>query len=76
MGGAHRAYRSGELAEYLDLARQRTAAGEPRYASMHLDLSDERRWFEEVKAYLTRWVAAHRDGAPDTWTPDIGRTER
>jgi hypothetical protein len=43
---------------------------------MHLDLSDERRWFEEVKAYLTRWVAAHRDGAPDTWTPDIGRTER
>lgn len=65
---------SGEIAEYMALARKRTAAGEPKfdakYSSMNLVTDDgQRQWFADVQLYLRRWVEAHKDGAEDTWTP-------
>lgn len=60
---------TGEIAEYMELAKMRTAMGEPKYASIRLDLSTERRWYAEVQEYLRRWVAEHKDGRSDTWTP-------
>ncbi|MCE5336803.1 MAG: hypothetical protein LLG06_19675 [Desulfobacteraceae bacterium] len=62
---------SGEIHEYMALADSRTAAGEPKYASMKLCTNSERRWFADVQEYLRRWVNEHRDGKVDTWTPNI-----
>ena len=62
---------SGEIHEYMKLAEQRTAAGEPRYASMALNISTQQRWFEGVKTYMIRWCARHKNGANDTWTPNM-----
>lgn len=66
---------SGEIKEYMALAKARTTAGEPKYASMKIATDDEGRWFADVQEYLCRWVAEHRDGKSDTWTPCI-RTAR
>ena len=60
---------TGEIHEYMNLARERTEAGEPKFASMKLNLSSRRRWFEEVCEYLRRWVEEHKDMKEDTWTP-------
>ena len=62
---------TGELDEYMSLAKQRTAAGEPKYASMKLSTTTAQRWFFDVQEYLLRWVAQHKDGETDTWTPEI-----
>jgi hypothetical protein len=60
---------TGEIREYMALAKTRTAMGEPKYASMQLTTSTEERWYADVQEYLRRWVAEHRDGREDTWTP-------
>lgn len=60
---------SGEIKEYMALAKSRTSAGEPKYASMKICCTDEERWFADVQEYLRRWVAEHKDGKKDTWTP-------
>lgn len=52
---------SGELDEYL---------ARPKYAFCGLDTSNVRRWHLGVVKYLRAWVAAHRGGGPDTWTPE------
>lgn len=62
---------SGEIHEYIELARKRTAGGEPKYASMKLSTSGQESWWNDVCEYLERWVAAHKDGAEDTWTPRL-----
>ena len=66
---------SGEIHEYMALADARTAAGEPKYASMNVFSDDRRQWFANVQEYLRRWVAEHHDGREDTWTPG-GRAAR
>jgi hypothetical protein len=61
---------TGEIREYMALAKTRIAMGEPQYASMQLTTSTEHRWYADVQEYLRRWVAEHRDGREDTWTPN------
>jgi hypothetical protein len=60
---------TGEIREYMALAKMRIAMGEPQYASMQLTTSTEHRWYADVQEYLRRWVAEHRDGREDIWTP-------
>jgi hypothetical protein len=60
---------SGEIHEYMALAKKRTEAGEPKYASMNVYSDDRRQWYADVQEYLRRWVETHRDGREDTWTP-------
>jgi hypothetical protein len=66
---------TGEIEEYMELAKFRTAMGEPKYASMKVCIDDEERWFYDVKEYLRRWVKEHRNGGPDTWTPDLEKAK-
>ena len=61
---------TGEIREYIALAKMRTAMGEPKYASMQLTTNTEELWYADVREYLRRWVAEHRDGRDDTWTPN------
>jgi hypothetical protein len=67
---------TGEIDEYMELAKARAEkgegkyAGEKKYASMHLSTANQREWFDAMTAYLRKWVEEHRDGRPDTWTPD------
>lgn len=61
---------TGEIDEYMDLARTRTTAGEPKYASMNTYSNERRQWYANVQEYLRRWVAEHKDGRSDTWTPE------
>lgn len=63
---------SGELPEYMALAEQRAAAGEPKYASMKVTTSDAARWYADVQRYMVEWVKAHPYGTEDTWTPAMG----
>lgn len=60
---------TGEIEEYMNLAKARTAMGEPKYASMNVSSDDQERWYWDVKEYLRRWVETHKDMRPDTWTP-------
>jgi hypothetical protein len=62
---------TGEIREYMKLAKARTAAGEPKYASMKLTTSSEARWYADVQVYLEKWVEAHKDGRSDEWTPTM-----
>lgn len=62
---------TGEINEYWELSKARTAAGEPKYASMKLHHDSQHQWYAEIQEYLRRWVDAHRDGATDTWTPTL-----
>lgn len=41
-----------------------------KYSGMDLDTSSEERWHADMCAYIRRWVEEHKDGRPDTWTPN------
>ncbi len=56
---------TGELKEYMQHAQDRAGAGEP----MTVRADSELNWFYDVRAYLLKWISAHKDGRPDTWTP-------
>jgi hypothetical protein len=62
---------SGEIQEYMALAKKRTSEGEPKYASMKVSTDSQERWFFDVQEYLGRWIAEHKYGKKDTWTPCI-----
>lgn len=73
---------TGEVREYMKLATERTAAGEPRYAHVHAGQSiseglavrifgDRGVWWLQVQTYMRKWVEEHKDGREDTWTPDM-----
>jgi hypothetical protein len=69
-----RAILSGEIHEYIQLAQDRTDAGEPtvgKYASMNVYTLNKRQWFQRVQAYLLKWVEEHKDMKQDNWTPDM-----
>ena len=66
---------TGEIHEYMALAQKRTADGEPKYSSMQLATDSHERWYFDVQEYLRRWVAQHKDGSEDTWTPDARKPQ-
>lgn len=55
---------TGEIREYLKNAQ--------RSESAHWKPTgyDKRVWYAALRTYMRGWVAAHRDGARDTWTSD------
>lgn len=55
---------TGEIHEY----RKDAAVG--KYLGMNVHAEAELEWYRNVQDYLRRWVAAHRDGCDDSWTPD------
>ena len=67
-----RARASGELAEFMAVARRRSAAWKPTDAMNEAEAravhEGPRRWHWGVKSYMRRWIAEHRDGREDTWT--------
>lgn len=63
---------TGEIHEYLAHARHRVQGNEAVSDDerRRLTSGDERAWFDGLQVYMHRWVEAHRDGKPDTWTSD------
>lgn len=61
---------TGELAEYMQRQREREAAGERQFTRSEI-ADAEKRWHAEVCEFIERWVAEHKDGREDTWTPKI-----
>jgi len=57
---------SGEIREYMKLAVD-------KYSTMGLRTTSRNSWFADVQTYLRRWVAEHKDGRPDSWTPAAGK---
>jgi hypothetical protein len=68
---------TGELTEYLALARSRATAHEMLNQAELAGLTsqDPCAWYSSLCAYMLRWVEQHRDGAEDTWTPQRYRSE-
>jgi hypothetical protein len=67
---------SGEIWEYMALAGGKNTSkykGEPnsKYVTMQLQTGTIRGWHRGMTAYLRDWVAVHRDGREDTWTPTL-----
>lgn len=64
---------TGEIEEYMDRATHKEGG---KYRNEAIAVGAGRRaWRRSVKAYLLRWVAEHRDGRADTWTPAATESE-
>lgn len=62
---------TGEIREYMKLATaMNDGAGDGKYASMNISTIDQQSWYADVQNYLRRWVAEHKYGRADTWTPN------
>ena len=61
---------SGEIYEYIELAKSRHRKGE-KYSEYALPpFGTKRGWYDTVKEYLDDWVEEHRSSdKPDDWTP-------
>lgn len=59
---------SGEIHEYMGKSDRNNGTGS-KYAGMHLSTASQEEWFRDCKAYVRRWIAEHKDGREDTWTP-------
>jgi hypothetical protein len=57
---------TGEIKEYMAMSVQN---GNTKYAFMAIDHKSQRQWYANMQAYLVKWVAEHKDGRADTWTP-------
>ena len=64
---------TGEIAEYMAIAAHKEGGKYKNEAIAHD--AGRRAWRRSVKAYLLRWVAEHRDGRADTWTPAAMESE-
>lgn len=62
---------TGEIEEYMAQSDRNNATGS-KYAHMHPTITDQQQWHRDMIAYVTRWVAEHKDGRADTWTPANG----
>jgi hypothetical protein len=62
---------TGEIHEYMKLAKARETAGEQvnKYESMKLNSVNQKEWYKGVQIYLKRWAYAHKENQNDTWTP-------
>lgn len=67
---------TGEIHEYMSKSGRMASSkynGETvnKYESMQLEMGSQRAWHSSYKSYVRRYVAEHKDGRPDTWTPDV-----
>jgi hypothetical protein len=63
---------TGEIREYMALARDASS----KYGSerrRRKDFESRREWCQRMRSYCRDWAIEHRDGRPDTWTPDQRR---
>jgi hypothetical protein len=65
---------SGEVWEYMSLAGDKPHSkykGEPnsKHVQEYLSEGTMRGWQRAMTTYLREWVATHKDGREDTWTP-------
>lgn len=62
---------SGEIEEYMTLAKSRNLAGEQqnKYESAKLATNSQKDWRHACVSYVERWVDEHKDGKKDNWTP-------
>lgn len=60
---------TGEIREYMAKSSAMNATGN-KYSGMNLDVRSQRAWYRDMCSYVRRWVAEHKDGREDTWTPD------
>lgn len=63
---------TGEVREYMAKSAHMNETG-GKYSGMNLNMSSQRAWNRDMCAYIRRWVAEHKDGRDDTWTPDTKR---
>jgi len=69
-----RARWSGELAEYMAVAKKRAKAFTGANDTITEDEAlafisgDPHQWHRAVRTYMRRWIDEHADGKPDTWT--------
>lgn len=64
---------SGEVWEYLTYARGQggpTAHGDAADSDYARQSATMRGWHRAMTTYVRAWVAEHRDGKQDTWTPE------
>lgn len=67
---------SGEIKEYMARAGGADNSkynGEPivsKYLGMGVRTRTKRQWHSDMTEYLRKWVAEHKDGREDTWTPE------
>lgn len=59
---------TGEIKEYMQLAASKESGS--KYETMQMVTNSQRNWHRSMVEYLQRWVAEHKDGRQDTWTPD------
>lgn len=60
---------TGEIHEYMKLSQAHGNTTHNKYASMGLSQQSQREWYRSMQAYVRKWVAEHKDGREDTWTP-------
>lgn len=63
---------TGEIKEYMAMSVQN---GNTKYAFMSIDHKSQRQWYLNMQNYLVKWVAEHKDGREDTWTPDARKAQ-
>ena len=56
---------TGEIDEYMKDAE----CDDGKYKTMGFTTASKIEWFNGVCSYLRKWVAEHRDGREDIWTP-------
>lgn len=59
---------TGEIHEYMAKADSMNQTGS-KYDGMHHPRATQEEWWNDVAAYVTKYVEEHRDGRVDTWTP-------
>lgn len=62
---------SGEIREYMALSRDRNAKY-GRERRRERDFRSRREWCERMQDHCRNWALEHKDGRPDTWTPEAG----
>lgn len=63
---------TGEIHEYMDVATHKEGG---KYGNEFRDLSSQQAWRASMCDYMRRWIAEHRDGRADTWTPRANESE-
>lgn len=60
---------TGEINEYMAKSSAMNNTGS-KYSGMNLDVSSQEKWHADMVKYVASWIAEHKDGREDTWTPN------